>query len=76
MELVIDELEKQPEHTYVALGKAFVLTDYEVIKKDVREKHDKLESNIKKLEPMDASLEQRVNKTQQKMFTEIKSQQK
>ncbi|EDR27753.1 hypothetical protein EDI_263620 [Entamoeba dispar SAW760] len=76
MEIVIDELQVQPKETYVALGKAFVLSDYDKLKKDIKEKHDNLENDIKKLEPMDASLAQKVNDAQEKLIKSMKTQQK
>ncbi|BFU22748.1 hypothetical protein EHI8A_022280 [Entamoeba histolytica HM-1:IMSS-B] len=76
IENVIDELQVQPKEIYVSLGKAFVLSDYETLKKDIKEKRDNLENDIKKLEPMDASLAQKVNDAQERLIKSMKAQQK
>lgn len=71
-EMVADEIQKQPKHSYIALGKAFVLSDYDDLVKTINAKREALNKDITKLEPMDTTLAQRVNETQEKMFKQVK----
>ncbi|ELP86140.1 hypothetical protein EIN_327970 [Entamoeba invadens IP1] len=68
IEMVLSELEVPPTNTYVALGKAFVLSDCDYLKKDISEKRDTLDKDIKKLEPMDVSLAKKVNEAQEEII--------
>ena len=75
MGMVKDELAVQPKNTYVALGKAFVLSDYNEIQTTFTTKYDQLDKDIKKLEPMDETLAKKVTEAQEKLIKTLKEQQ-
>ncbi|KAL7720913.1 Prefoldin subunit [Entamoeba marina] len=76
MEMVIDELKTPPKNTYVTIGKAFVQSNYEELNSNVKNKHDELDRDIKKLEPMDKALAEKVNTAHANLVKSMKVQQK
>ena len=75
MDLLLEELSTPPKDVYFSLGKAFVLTDYEGLKKEVQTQHDRLDKDIKKAEPLQQALAQKVNEAQEKLFKQARQQQ-
>ena len=75
MDLLLEELATPPKDVYFALGKAFVLTDYDVLKNEVKTQHDALDKDIKKAEPLQQALAQKVNEAQEKLFKQARQQQ-
>ena len=74
-DLLLDELQTKPNDIYLALGKAFVLSNYEELKQEIQIKHDNLEKDIKKVEPLEQNLAQKVNEAQEKLIKQAKQQQ-
>ena len=74
VEMVLTELEQPPRHAYVALGKAFVLADTGDLQERLKTKQERLGHDITCLEPMDASLAQKVVDTQAHLVELLKKQ--